>query len=374
MEQLPLGLAQFLISHGLEKSYADADAVPRFIRVRAGTDNKKPGTDPIDEASVVAQLERHLNVQLVPVPWLPSFYSLPTSTRIATSPAYKQGLVIGMDAASGLCVKALSVGPMDRVLDLCCAPGTKTVYIADIIGVSGTGHVTGVDISAKRMSVCRSLVSRLGVSRARLYVADGTTFNVPAPTLEWTKLDPSVAKAASSPLAVRPPKPFHANGLFLSNYSWPEPDSLYSRVLVDAECTTDGSFAHLRKLATWARENDKEVDLYKDSMRPVPLEDLPKLQLALLRNGFAMCEPGGIVVYSTCSLTREQNEDVVAEFLSTEPNAQLDDIPLEPGTPTSNTNLAAEYPHVDLSKVRRFDATTGTSGLFIARFRKAECQ
>lgn len=85
-----------------------------------------------------------------------------------------------------------------------------------------------------------------------------------------------------------------------------------------------------------------------------------------------MCEVGGIVVYSTCSLTREQNEDVVAAFLAKYGDrACLEDLPLDPMTPLSSRTFAAEYPGIpSMCRVRRFDETTGTSGLFIARFLK----
>jgi len=402
MDQLPPALADFIAARGLTEEYEKSKDVPRFLRIRSRPISGRNDADTeANEATTLEELQKDLNVPIQRVPWLKTFYSLDASVRISGAAAYKQGLVVGMDAASGLCVQALSLNPDDRVLDLCCAPGTKLGLIADIIGVDGIGHVTGVDFSAKRLGVCRSLLSKLGHSRVRLYVADGRTFNVPSASLAWTRgrskelpdancgkestkescvekvyatdtsngLEPT--KDTASP-ATKAPKRFHANRLLLSSRSTEQTDLNYTKVLIDAECTTDGSFAHLRKLAAWSKDNDAaDVNLYGPE-RPVSVEELPQLQLSLLENGFAMCKPDGIVVYSTCSLTIEQNEDVVAAFLVKHPkDAVLDDIPLHPATPVSERSFAEDYPTVkDMCKVRRFDASTGTSGLFIARFRR----
>ncbi|RUS23894.1 hypothetical protein BC938DRAFT_474447 [Jimgerdemannia flammicorona] len=88
-----------------------------------------------------------------------------------------------MDVSSGVAVHALELNPDDHVLDLCCAPGAKLCMIANLLA-SGTGTVTGVDISPHRAATCRSLVRRYKAgARARLFVADGTVFNVLAPRI-----------------------------------------------------------------------------------------------------------------------------------------------------------------------------------------------
>ena len=92
----------------------------------------------------------------------------------------------------------------------------------------------------------------------------------------------------------------------------------YDRVLVDAECTHDGSIKHLAKFASWGWDSFE-----RKFLQPGRLEALAALQAALLRNGFARLRPGGTLVYSTCSFARAQNEDIVAAFLSAEPRARL---------------------------------------------------
>jgi 16S rRNA C967 or C1407 C5-methylase (RsmB/RsmF family) len=84
------------------------------------------------------------------------------------------------------------------------------------------------------------------------------------------------------------------------------------------------------------------------------------LQAALLANGFARLRPGGVLVYSTCSLARAQNEGVVAAFLAAAPDAALEAVPVVgAGSPGG-------LPHT----VRFTAAKDDTSGLFVARIRK----
>ncbi|KAI1309736.1 hypothetical protein EDD11_003988 [Mortierella claussenii] len=85
----------------------------------------------------------------------------------------------------------------------------------------------------------------------------------------------------------------------------------YDKVIVDAECTHDGSIAHILKYETWGWDS-----FHKNFMAQDRLDSLADLQRGLLNNGFRLTKVGGIVVYSTCSLSRAQNEDVVAWFLA----------------------------------------------------------
>lgn len=113
---------------------------------------------------------------------------------------------------------------------------------------------------------------------------------------------------------------------------------LYDRVLVDAECTHDGSLKHMAKHA--ARGWDVLPERMLNAER---LEALGRLQRALLLNGFNLLRPGGRLVYSTCSLTTAQNEDVVRWFLGTAPNARLVPAGLMAAAPAVAVD-AARYP------------------------------
>lgn len=108
---LPEALLDFLNQNGINPSiYAASDSIPRYIRL-------KPGND-----GTIEEIEADIGCKLEKVYWLPDFYHLPPDVRIASSKAYRQGMIYGIDAASGAAVSALDISVGDHVLDLCAAP------------------------------------------------------------------------------------------------------------------------------------------------------------------------------------------------------------------------------------------------------------
>ena len=96
---------------------------------------------------------------------------------------------------------------------------------------------------------------------------------------------------------------------------------LFDRVLVDAECSTDGAVRHLqhrhKKSSQTSRQDDNKYD-YAHNFKLTDankLADLVDLQKRLIESGFRLLKPGGVLVYSTCSLAAEQNEEVVSWLL-----------------------------------------------------------
>lgn len=88
---------------------------------------------------------------------------------------------------------------------------------------------------------------------------------------------------------------------------------LFDRVLVDAECSTDGAVRHLQHKY---RSSQDQLATNSKLTNAQQLQDLVALQKKLIMSGFGLLKPGGIMVYSTCSLAKEQNEDVVSWLLS----------------------------------------------------------
>ncbi|KAJ3152464.1 hypothetical protein HDU86_005645 [Geranomyces michiganensis] len=408
---LPDEFLAFLTATGVDPAeYVYASPLPRYIRI-----NPRHAAPP-----TVAALAAALNAPLYAVPWLPSFYRLNPDVRIGNTAPYKAAEIYGTDVASGVAVNALGVKPDDHVLDLCCAPGMKLCLIADI-QAGGFGTVTGVDMSLDRMRVCRGVVRKYGLQRARLYVADGTTFDVRPPEVRESRrlqlqnevvdataeereeqeglfdFDPfgtadeeenGLASADNSKedeenaadvgetltalqdqKSASSTKPFHASRLV--RYLPSSPSSMYDKVLVDAECTHDGSIAHLLKYDRlgWATFATKFLD-------PTRIASLHSLQLALLCNGFRLCKPGGTVVYATCSFTTAQNEDIVRDFMAKVPagGVQLEKIePVDERHPFPVAkSLSSLYPDVaGIEHCLRFSPVASeTSGLFIAKFTK----
>lgn len=412
---LPPAFLAFLKQNGLDASiYAAAATLPRYVRVKPQASSEIPG------------IEQELGLKLSPLPWLPSFFSLPPEAQIASTLAYQQGKLYGMDAASGAAVAALEIASGDHVLDLCAAPGAKLCMMAEFLGDSGS--LTAVDIARPRLAACRTMLRKYELGRrTRLYLGDGTSFSLlpltgaskscsasgsddqchgeesrdsssfdglpivhsgfqkdarmETTTLygEWrsgrTRQEKRAAKRAKYlgiPLQSGEdgvPELFFYGvdsgvvGMKVADVAQiccdAQNTSLrgYDKVLVDAECTHDGSLKHITKYKQWGWETFERRFLNEDRIASVT-----SLQLRLLSNGFRLLNPGGTLVYSTCSFTKDQNEGVVERFLATHDDAELQEVELARRWPCRPGGL----PHT-----LRFDpVASNTSGLFMAKLTK----
>ncbi|XP_042468281.1 rRNA (cytosine-C(5))-methyltransferase NOP2C-like isoform X2 [Zingiber officinale] len=383
---LPDAFLHFLEANGLDPSiYTKAETVPRYIRV-------KPGFE-----SQLLEIEDELNCKLEKITWLPDFFAIPPQIQIAGSEAYQEGKIYGMDAASGAAVSALNILPGDHVLDLCAAPGAKLCMLAELLGYSGS--LTGVDIARQRLAACRTMLQKYSLGdRCRLFVADGTSFsllplksypetrqfghdgnsigmsskNSPDIFAEWTgkrswrerkKTIKAGNTAASNQIQSTPELIFYGRHSGVIGLRRTElfhtvevpSTSGYDKVLVDAECTHDGSLKHIQKFENWGWETLEHRVL--DVKR---MDSLQHLQLQLLTNGFRLLRVGGTLVYSTCSLTVAQNEDVVKQFLLRNSSAELQHVEAATDWPCRSGGIPGTL---------RFDPKTSqTSGLFIAKF------
>ncbi|XP_010275079.1 PREDICTED: uncharacterized protein LOC104610247 isoform X2 [Nelumbo nucifera] len=383
---LPEAFLDFLKENDLDPSiYVLGDVTPRYIRLKPGG-----GTQ-------VEEIEADIKCMLEEVSWLPGFFSIPPHIQIANSKAYQEGKIYGMDAASGAAVLALNVSAGDHVLDLCAAPGAKLCMLLDLLGSSGS--VTGVDVARHRLAACRTMLQKYGLGdRCRLFVADGTTFSLrplrghfdlksygtSAPQenngyfKEWTskrswkerKIASKARIGTASELVIGTREPemiFYGkhsgvvgltkSELFQTACGSEALDSGYDKVLVDAECTHDGSIRHIQKFEHWGWKTLQRRVL--DAQRT---DNLTHLQLQLLSNGFRLLKVGGSLVYSTCSLTVAQNEDIVEQFLSQNAHAVLQEIDAAKSWPCRSGRIP---------NTLRFDPLTSqTSGLFVAKFTK----
>ncbi|XAR73767.1 16S rRNA (cytosine(967)-C(5))-methyltransferase [Bertholletia excelsa] len=379
---LPEAFLNFLKENGLDPAiYTTNDQTPRYIRL-------KPGSE-----SYMEDIEAEIQCKLEKVTWLPNFYSLPTDSQIANTKAYQEGKMYGIDAASGAAVSALDVSLGDHVLDLCAAPGAKLCMILDLLG--NLGSVTAVDVARHRLAACRTMLQKYGLGdRCRLFVADGTKFSLPPIRgsksckcaleenvdiyKEWTSRRPwkerkRAAKeraSGASLLASQIQDPeliFYGKDAGVVGLSRSElyqnltgSEILqygYDKVLVDAECTHDGSIRHIQKFEHWGW-----TTLQRRVLDVQRTNDLTVLQLQLLTNGFRLLRVRGSLVYSTCSLTVAQNEDVVDQFLSQNASAELIEIEAAKDWPCQSGRIP---------KTLRFDPmTSSTSGLFVAKFKK----
>lgn len=382
---LPDAFIDFLNKNQLDPSiYTTSDPTPRYVRLKPGCEGD------------IEEIETQVECKLEKVDWLPGFYSLSPHVQIANSKAYQQGKIYGIDAASGAAVSALDISLGDHVLDLCAAPGAKLCMILDLLGSSGS--VTGIDVARHRLAACRTMLLKYSIGDlCRLFVADGTTFSLlpirvfsdsnsgeyPSDEKvnvykEWTSRRPwkdrkkaakervSVASQLASltqdPELIYYGKNSGVVGLTRSEiYQTCHGSNVlrcgYDKVLVDAECTHDGSIKHIQKFEYWGWKT-----LQRRVLNAERTDDLTVLQLQLLTNGFRLLKVGGSLVYSTCSLTVAQNEDVVEQFLGQNTSAELLQIDAAKNWPCRSGRIP---------KTLRFDPMTSrTSGLFVAKFTK----
>ncbi|KAL1217063.1 rRNA (cytosine-C(5))-methyltransferase NOP2C [Cardamine amara subsp. amara] len=377
--QLPENFLKFLEANGIDPSiYTNGDSVPRYVRLKPGFED------------AVKEIQSEINCKLEKLNWLAGFYSIPPHVQISRTKAYQQGMIYGIDAASGAAVSALAISPGDHVLDLCAAPGAKLCMMLDLLGDKGTA--TGVDVARHRLAACRTMLLKYGLGeRSRLFLADGTTFSVPPTTTlpcesnvddhedtfkQWTSRRPykerkQEAKARKNSVLPQNGQTeliFYGQGsgviglkkkqlyrsLDQNDYAY----CGYDKVLVDAECTHDGSIKHIQKFEQWGWTTleRRVLDAERTDI------NLTSLQLNLLRNGFRLLKEAGTLVYSTCSLTHAQNEDVVDQFLAENSSAELQEIETAKDWPCRSGRTP---------KTLRFDpSTSATSGLFVAKFKK----
>ena len=166
-----------------------------------------------------------------------------------------EGSLTVQDPSAMAAVEALAPAPGENVLDLCASPGTKTTQIVEAMG--DRGRIVAADRTEEKLAPVRRTVAARNLANVTVC------------------LSADVAAAA-------PPGGFDA-------------------ALVDAPCSNTGVLAR-RVEARWR-------------LRPEDLAELPRLQHKLLAEAAAMVRPGGRLVYSTCSLQREENSGVIETFL-----------------------------------------------------------
>lgn len=234
--------------------------------------------------------------RLAKVPSTPSMYTL-TGSLSAFAEFFKEGLFQVQDLASYLAVTAGDPKPKEMVLDLCAAPGGKTAAIAQLM--KNQGRIISVDYSPGRMKSWRREVHRLGVEIASPVVGDAARF--------WLR-------------------------------------ERFNLVVVDPPCTGTGVFDRNPRM--------------KWHLSPQSMARYSSLQRRFLETAASLLEKDGRILYCTCSLTVEENEDVVSSFLKSHPEFETRPILELNGSPGLRglANCRRFYPHRDR-----------TAGYFIAR-------
>ena len=238
-------------------------------------------------------------VRAEPHPWLDNCLVLSRTGSLERLTAFQKGLFYVQDPASRLAAEALAPEPGMRVLDCCAAPGGKSFACA--IRMGDRGEVVSCDLHPHKKRLIQAGADRLGLTSITPMTADGKVFR-------------------------------------------PEWENAFDRVLVDAPCSGLGVIRKKPDI------RDKDPD---------PLAGLPEVQRAILDNAARYVKPGGLLVYSTCTVLRRENEEVVRDFL----RANL-------GYKVEAFTLCGPVGGVPEGMVTLWPHRQGTDGFFISRLRK----
>ncbi len=218
---------------------------------------------------------------------------------VLQSQTLKEGLFYIQDMASQLCVEALSPRPGDTLFDLCAAPGGKSMLAAQMM--ENQGSILSMDLHPHKSDLIARNAGTYGITCLQTIPADASK-----------RREALVGRADA--------------------------------IICDVPCSGMGVIR-------------KKPDVrYKDGDH---IKVLPPLQLSILENAGAYLKPGGKLVYSTCTVLKEENEAIIAQFLSKNPDFSLESFEL-PGIGPVEEGMLTLWPHIH-----------GTDGFFMAKLVKA---
>ena len=248
-------------------------------------------------ANELLQQLRDGGVEAEKHPWLDDCLVLTSTGDLTKLPAFQNGLFYVQDAAAKLSVLCARIPEGAKVLDCCAAPGGKSFAAA----IAGAGSVISCDVHPHKVGLLENGAQRLDLARITAREQDATVF-VP----EW--------------------------------------ENTMDVVIADVPCSGYGIIR-------------KKPDIrYKD---PDTMQELPQLQLAIIKNQARYVKPGGVLLYSTCTLVRKENEGVVEKFLKENREFTTEKLVLPPVFPENTTGMLTLVPG-------EYD----TDGFFICRLRR----
>lgn len=206
-----------------------------------------------------------------PIDICSSAVRLENATNVFDIPGFNEGICTVQDLSAQLAAPLLKLNSNEslRVLDCCCAPGGKTAHILDL---SPQSKVVALDVDEARLEQTKSTLNRLGRSS-----------NVELIALDAQDLD--------------------------------KVDGTFDRILVDAPCSGTGVIRRHPDIKWLRRQKD--------------IGALCEIQAQILDAAYAKLNSGGVLLYTTCSILKEENQDQVNAFLERHKEVILEDIELE---------------------------------------------
>ena len=218
--------------------------------------------------------------------YLPEFIRMTSLSNVTDWEYFHKGYFSVQDESTGFSIKLLDAKPGMRVLDLCAAPGGKTAFISEIM--QNTGEIVALDRFESRLKILIKNLTRLKVTNVKTIAIDSNDFNDPVG---------------------------------------------FDRVLLDAPCPG---------LGTLTKKPDIKWKRNLGEIRKIAI-----IQRDLLNKGASLLKVGGIIVYSTCTIEPEENDEIVVQFLSKNPNFSAADISnIVPGEILNENGFIQILPHI----------------------------
>lgn len=271
----------------------------------------------IADAKHVLEVLDAQGISYSPIEGIPHAYLLPVDTdisRLTKLPIHQEGHIY-IQSCSSLAVSVIVDPQKDElVLDLAAAPGSKTSHLAAIM--ENTGTIVANDISYDRLAKLRSVLRLLHVTNV-----------VPIQ--------------------------------FPGQVVWRDYDQTFDRVLIDAPCSMEGRI-----------QLDDPTTVENWSMKRI--KELSTRQKGLLQSAVRCAKPGSSVVYSTCTLAPEENEEVIDWILEKNPDqiqVESIDFPSLPVFPSLLSWNSKDF-SPEISKTARIFPSSQWEGFFIAKLSK----
>jgi len=257
-----------------------------------------------DVKTVIERLKNDFEIE--PIPWCPEGFFV-SSDEVTNTPEFSLGLIFMQEASSMIPPIVLDVKENMDVLDMAAAPGSKTTQIAAYM--KNTGCIIANDVKFTRINILISNIQKFGAINVKVTMKDGRYF-----------------------------KRF---------------ENRFDRVLLDAPCSNVGMI----------RKNYKYLKLWRQK----EVESLSRLQKELILAGYRALKPGGVLVYSTCTLDPEENEEVI-DYLLSSTDAKLERIrlPLRSHEPFTEFN-GKKYNDEVKKCLRIHPQDNDTEGFFVAK-------
>ena len=252
----------------------------------------------ISTSALVKELsDRGVHVQVHP--WLSDCLILGSTGSIERLYGFAEGLFYIQDPASCLAVSSVAPCADMRVLDVCAAPGGKSFAAA--IAMNNLGQILSCDLHPHKKKLIEAGAKRLGLDCISAMTADASEFHE-----EW--------------------------------------QDRFDLVIADVPCSGLGVIR-------------KKPDIrFKD---PTALDGLCGIQAGIIRNAARYVKPGGILLYSTCTLRKRENQDIVLEFLKDHPQYRAEAFDLPSPIGMVKQGMITLWPH-----------SHGTDGFFFAKIRR----